>query len=58
LAIAVVFLGAALYIPGLRNIFHFSILGLTDLAICFALGIGTALWYEFLKFLSRKNKKA
>jgi Ca2+-transporting ATPase len=58
MAIAIIFLGAALYIPGLRNIFHFSILGLTDLAICFALGIGTALWFEFLKYLSRKRTKA
>jgi Ca2+-transporting ATPase len=58
LMIAIVFLGAALYIPALRNIFHFSIMGPVDLLICFALGAVTALWFEFLKFLSRKNKKA
>lgn len=58
LIIAIIFLVAALYIPALRNIFHFSILSLTDLLICLALGIGTAIWFEFLKFLNRKNKKA
>jgi P-type Ca2+ transporter type 2C len=58
LTIAIIFLGAALYIPALRNIFHFSVLGPTDLLICLALGIGTALWFELLKFFNRRNKKA
>lgn len=58
LTIAIVFLGTALYIPALRNIFNFSILSAYDLLICIAVGFVTALWFELLKIINRKKRKA
>ena len=57
LGLGLIFLGAVLYIPGLRNIFHFSKLGLFDVLICMTLGIITALWFELLKLINRKRRK-
>ena len=58
LGLGLVFLGAVLYIPWLRNIFHFSKLGLFDALICLTLGLVTALWFELLKLINRKRRKA
>lgn len=58
LGLGLFFLGAVLYIPGLRNIFHFSKLGLFDVLICLTLGLVTALWFELLKLINRKRRKA
>jgi Ca2+-transporting ATPase len=38
-----------LYIPFLRNLFHFGILHPVDVAICIGAGIVSILWFELLK---------
>ena len=48
-----VFLVLVLYVPFLRNLFSFSFLHLIDLAICFAGGAVSLLWFESLKLLNR-----
>ncbi len=53
---ALVFLGAVLYIPSLRDLFGFAFLHFIDLAICFMAGIASILWFEGLKLLSGRNK--
>ena len=50
------FLGLALYVPFLRNLFHFSILHPVDLAICLAGGIVSILWFEGLKLFKLKGR--
>lgn len=46
---AVAFLGMALNIPFLRELFSFSDLHFVDIAICFMAGIGSIFWFETLK---------
>ena len=46
---ALVFLGLVLYIPFLRDLFHFATLDAVDLAICLAAGMAMILWLEGLK---------
>jgi len=46
---ALVFLGLVLYVPFLRDLFHFGLLHPIDLAICLAAGIVSILWFEALK---------
>jgi P-type Ca2+ transporter type 2C len=46
-----------LYVPFLRNLFHFSFLSAEDLAITFFGGIFSLLWFEGLKALNRKEGK-
>jgi Ca2+-transporting ATPase len=53
---ALVFLGAVLYIPFLRDLFGFAFLHFIDLAICFMAGIASILWFEGLKLLSSRDK--
>lgn len=48
------FLGLALYVPFLREIFHFSTLHLNDLALCLAGGFASVIWFEGLKFFKQK----
>jgi Ca2+-transporting ATPase len=48
------FLGLALYVPFLRDIFHFSPLHLNDLALCLAGGFASVIWFEGLKFFKQK----
>ncbi len=43
-----------LYLPFLRDIFHFSILHANDLLIALTGGIISLLWFEGLKFLSKR----
>ncbi|MDM7911538.1 MAG: cation-translocating P-type ATPase [Methanotrichaceae archaeon] len=54
---ALVFLGAVLYVPSLRDLFGFAFLHSIDLAICFMAGIASILWFEGLKLLSSRNKQ-
>jgi Ca2+-transporting ATPase len=50
------FLGLILYIPFMRQLFHFSTLHLSDLLICLSAGMISILWFELLKiFNGRKN---
>jgi Ca2+-transporting ATPase len=55
---ALVFLGAVLYIPFLRDLFGFAFLHFIDLAICFMAGIASILWFEGLKLFSSRNKSS
>ena len=48
------FLGLALYVPFLRDLFHFSTLHPDDLALCLAAGSVSILWFECLKLLKQK----
>jgi P-type Ca2+ transporter type 2C len=48
------FLGLALYVPFLRDIFHFSKLHLNDLALCLAGGFASVIWFEGLKLFKQK----
>ncbi len=48
------FLGLALYVPFLRDLFHFSTLHPNDLALCFAGGLASIFWFEGLKWFRRK----
>jgi Ca2+-transporting ATPase len=55
---ALLFLGLILYVPFLRQLFHFSILHLSDLVICFSAGIISILWFELLKIFNGQKKPA
>jgi P-type Ca2+ transporter type 2C len=48
------FLGLVLYVPFLRNVFHFSVLHIDDLVLCFAGGLVSVLWFEGLKAVRRQ----
>jgi len=52
---ALLFLGLALYVPFLRKLFRFSFLHPVDLAICFAAGAVSILWFELLKLVNRRK---
>ncbi len=53
------FLGLILYTPFLQQLFHFSKLHPSDLAICFSAGVISILWFELLKiFNGHKPKKS
>ena len=47
------FLGLALYVPFLRELFHFSTLHFVDLLICLAAGSSSIMWFEGLKLFKR-----
>jgi len=53
---AVLFLGAVLYIPGLRDLFRLSILHPIDLIICLSAGVFSILWFEGLKVVKRLKR--
>ena len=50
------FLGLVLYVPFLRDLFHFSTLHPGDLALCLASGLVSILWFEGLKMVRRQQK--
>lgn len=47
------FLGLALYVPFLRDLFHFSTLHLNDLALCLTGGFVSVIWFEGLKWFKQ-----
>jgi Ca2+-transporting ATPase len=51
-----VLLGMVLYIPFLREVFHFDILHPKDLLICLFAGVFSILWFEGLKILGNRKK--
>lgn len=53
---AIFFLSMVLYIPVLRDMFHFSILHPIDLAISLAAGIISIIWFEGFKIINRQRK--
>lgn len=48
------FLALVLYVPFLRDLFHFSALHPADLAICLGGGVLSVLWFEGLKVFKQK----
>lgn len=52
---ALAFLLLVLYVPGLRNLFHFDLLHLNDLLICLGMGIFSMVWFETTKRLQRRK---
>jgi Ca2+-transporting ATPase len=55
IASTLVLLGLVIYVPFLRDLFHFSTLHLDDLAICFGAGIVSVLLFEAVKYFSRRK---
>ncbi|MEJ2696873.1 MAG: cation-translocating P-type ATPase [Candidatus Sulfobium sp.] len=55
---ALFFLGAVLYVPFLRALFHLSRLHLTDIALCLGAGIVSIVWFEVFKIFTGKGRKA
>lgn len=51
-----VFLGAALYIPFMRHLFHFDYLHLNDIILCLTAGVFSIIWFELIKIISKKFK--
>lgn len=54
---ALLFLGLVLYIPFLRDLFHFSTLHFDDLLICLAAGVVSVIWFEVLKIVNGRKKQ-
>jgi Ca2+-transporting ATPase len=54
LAGAVSFLGLVLYVPFLRDLFHFTVLHPLDILIALAAGIAGVVWFEALKVLRKQ----
>jgi P-type Ca2+ transporter type 2C len=48
---------AVLYLPFLRNLFHFAVLSWDDLAIALFAGVVSLLWFEGLKIFNRGGRK-
>ncbi|MBE3096712.1 MAG: cation-translocating P-type ATPase [Planctomycetes bacterium] len=46
---ATAFMAAALYVPLLRGLFHFTALNAENLALCLAAGAASVLWFEGVK---------
>jgi Ca2+-transporting ATPase len=55
---ALAFLGIVLYLPFLRQLFHFSKLHPFDLIICLTAGAVSILWFEVFKMLGRQGRSA
>jgi Ca2+-transporting ATPase len=52
---ALFFLALVLYVPFLRNLFHFGTLHADDLALCLGSGIACVLWFELVKYFNRSR---
>jgi len=50
---AIAFLSLVLFVPVLRELFHFSVLHTVDLLICIAAGVLSVIWFEYLKVLTK-----
>jgi Ca2+-transporting ATPase len=53
---ALLFLGLALYAPFLRQLFRFSVLHASDVAICIAAGVVSIIWFEAMKLAKRRGQ--
>jgi Ca2+-transporting ATPase len=54
---ATAFLFTVLYVPFLRDLFHFSTLHPNDLLLCLATGVVSLLWFEALKLMRRRPER-
>jgi len=50
-------LGCILYIPFLRNLFHFAFLHPVDIVICLAAGLLSILWFEMMKMFNGRQRR-
>jgi P-type Ca2+ transporter type 2C len=50
-------LGLVLYVPVLRDLFHFVPLHPNDLAISLGAGVVCVVWFEIVKLLSRRKTR-
>jgi len=50
-------LSCILYIPFLRNLFHFTFLHPVDVVICLAAGLLSILWFEMMKIFNRRQRR-
>ena len=57
IASTLVLLGMVLYIPLLRDLFHFAPLHPNDLAISLGAGVICVVWFEIVKMLSRRKTR-
>jgi Ca2+-transporting ATPase len=55
---AIAFLALVLSVPFLRSLFHFAPLHIVDIALCFAGGVVSILWFEGLKAYRRGHRGA
>ncbi len=55
---AAAFLAAALYVPVLRRVFHFSQLSALEVLACLVVGLVSILWFELLKVVNRRRVRA
>jgi len=53
---AVAVLGLVLYVPAIQQLFRFSRLHASDVALCLAAGMLSILWFEALKILGRPRR--
>jgi Ca2+-transporting ATPase len=53
---AISFLGLVVYVPFLRNLFHFEFMHPLDLLIALGAGMLSVIWFEVVKYFSGKNK--
>jgi Ca2+-transporting ATPase len=51
------FLGLVLYLPFLRELFHFDYLHWQDVLICLAAGGASVLWFEVFKLIHRRRNQ-
>jgi Ca2+-transporting ATPase len=54
---ALAFLGLVLYVPFLRNLFHFAFMHTVDILICLAAGVVSIAWFEVLKSINGRRTK-
>jgi Ca2+-transporting ATPase len=54
---ATVFLAMVIYVPVLRDLFHFAPLHLIDLAICVLVGGLSVLWFECVKVFRTRTRR-
>jgi Ca2+-transporting ATPase len=52
---AILFLGLVLYIPAVKNMFHFTVLHPIDLLICLACGLLSIGWFELFKYYTHRR---
>ena len=52
IAFNVAILGLVIYVPFLRDLFHFGPLHPNDLGICLGAGIVCIIWFELVKYFS------
>ncbi|MFZ5586292.1 MAG: cation-translocating P-type ATPase [Thermodesulfobacteriota bacterium] len=50
-------LGLVLFLPGLRDLFHFYVLHLHDLLLCLGAALASIAWFEIYKLWRRKRRQ-